>query len=359
MKRILIVLRHDADSKPGGDSNLLQHISRLLPDFQTDLTFGVPSSVDDYEYVISSNLDRPREGYELLKLCKKSSIPLHFMTLHHYSNEAISNYLKNGLYGWKYLVALFSNFNPIKYEQFLWNIRVIISFFKKGKNLRFGNVAKAQKELINRCDYLLVVSKDEHISIKRDFGNIESKVIEFPHILKNDFEFNQKSVKKDLILCPGRVECRKNQLFLLDVAESMPEMKFLFMGKINESDKKFVKKFLKKAKILKNVEISQALEIEEFNSFLFNSNIVLTASWFEVTSLIELQVLSNKKKLVCNSLSYNSSFFENSLVYEHNDIESCRQKILDAKKDNFIVSGNYPSSKGIIEHYTSIISQSE
>ena len=94
MRKILIVLRHDADSKPGGDSNLLEHISKLLPDYQTDIVYGVPLSVVDYEYVISSNLDRPIEGYELLKLCKKSSIPLHFMTLHHCSNNAISNYLK-------------------------------------------------------------------------------------------------------------------------------------------------------------------------------------------------------------------------------------------------------------------------
>ena len=351
MKRVLIVLRHDADSKPGGDSNLLQHISRLLPDCETEVTYGVPLSVANYEYVISSNLDRPIEGYELLKLCKKSSIPLHFMTLHHYSNKAISKYLKNGLYGWKYLIALISNFNPIKYEQFLWNIRVIISYFKNRASLRFGNVAKAQKELINECDCLLVVSQEELNSIKRDFGNIKSKVIEFPHILTNVLDINQTSAKKNLIFCPGRIECRKNQIFLLDVAESLPEIEFLFMGKINKSDKRYVRKFLKKANGLKNVKISPALGVEEFNKFLYNSDIVLTSSWFEVTSLIELQVLRNEQKLVCNALSYNSSFFKNSLVYDHNNLESCRQKIFQASNDNYSVFGNYPTSKGIIDNY--------
>ena len=351
MRKILIVLRHDADSKPGGDSNLLEHISKLLPDYQTDIVYGVPLSVVDYECVISSNLDRPIEGYELLKLCKKSSIPLHFMTLHHCSNNAISNYLKNGIYGWKYLIALLSNFNPIKYEQYLWNLRVMISYFKNGKNLKFGNVAKAQKMLINECDYLLVVSQNELASIERDFGNVKSKVIEFPHVLKNNFDLNSKSAKKNIVFCPGRIECRKNQIFLLDVAKSLPEIEFLFMGSINKSDKRYVRKFLKRANRLKNVKISSALGVEEFNSFLYRSDIVLTSSWFEVTSLIELQVLRNKKKLVCNALSYNSSFFENTLVYDHNNLESCRQKILQASKDDYSVLGNYPSSKGIIDNY--------
>ena len=148
------------------------------------------------------------------------------MTLHHCSNNAISNYLKNGIYGWKYLIALLSNFNPIKYEQYLWNLRVMISYFKNGINLRFGNVARAQKVLINECDYLLVVSQDELASIERDFGNVKSKVIEFPHVLKNNFDLNSKSEKKNLIFCPGRIECRKNQMFLLDVAESLPEIEF-------------------------------------------------------------------------------------------------------------------------------------
>ncbi|MBH83713.1 MAG: hypothetical protein CMP70_03445 [Flavobacteriales bacterium] len=351
MRKVLIVLRHDANSKPGGDSNLLEHISSLLPDCQTDIVHGVPLSVVDYEYVISSNLDRPIEGYELLKLCKKSSTPLHFMTLHHYSNEAISNYLKNGLYGWKYLIALISNFNPIKYEQFLWNLRVIISYFKNGPSLRFGNVVKAQKKLINECDYLLIVSQDELASIKRDFGITKAKIIEFPHVLKNNIDVNSKSAKKNLIFCPGRIECRKNQIFLLDVAESLPEIEFLFMGSINKSDKRYVSKFLKKANGLQNVRISPALGVEEFNSFLNSSDIVLTSSWFEVTSLIELQVLRNKRKLVCNALSYNSSFFKNSLVYDHNNVVSCRQKILQAFNDNYSVFGNYPTSKGIIDNY--------
>ena len=355
-KKVLIVLRHDARNKPGGDSNLLKEISKLLVGFDVHIAYGVPNSVADYDFVMSSNLDRPIEGYDLLKLCNKSSTPLHFMTLHHHSNQAISNYLRKGLFGWKFFIAVISNYNPIKYEQFLWNIRVCLSYLKKSKNLKFGSVANAQKKLIKECKYLLVVSRHELESIKKDVGNIASKVIYMPHVLKNNNSIKNNSIKNNtiqekIIFCPGRIECRKNQLFILEVAENMPEYKFIFMGNVNQSDKSYVKSFFKKANKLKNVDILSALKEDDFNEFLASSNIVLTASWFEVTSLIELQVLRSGNKLVCNSLSYNDSFFTNSLVYKHNDIESCCKKIIEAYEDKFRVYGYYNLSEDIIDSY--------
>ena len=117
----------------------------------------------------------------------------------------------------------------------------------------------------------------------------------------------------------------------------------------------FNKLFLKKISKLKNVKVLPPLSVNDFKSFLLRADIVLTASWFEVTSLLELDVLKRCKKLVCNSASYNSSFFTNSLEYKSNDLYSCIDKINAALKNNYYVEGSYPNDNEIINSYLETI----
>lgn len=355
MDKVLVVLRHDAKEKPGGDAGLLKDIAKALSIFDCTIVIGLPKSVEGYKFVLACNLDRPLEGYELLKLCKKYFIPLHFMALHHSSHKDISNYLQNGLSGWKKIIAFFANYEPVRYEQYLWNMRVIVSFISQKYQLNFGSVAKAQKTLIKESEYLLVVSNEEIQSIEKDIGKISSKTLIMPHILPSDSfkEINGKQNK--IIFCPGRIECRKNQLFILKVAEHFPKNDFIFMGQFNKSDKKFNKLFLKKISKLKNVKVLPPLSVNDFKSFLLRADIVLTASWFEVTSLLELDVLKRRKKLVCNSASYNSSFFTNSLEYKSNDLYSCIDRINAALEDDYYVEGSYPNDNEIINSYLDTI----
>jgi|TARA_B110000908_G_scaffold8787_2_gene10865 hypothetical protein len=355
MNKILIVTRHDALEKPGGDTGLLKDIQRAFSMFDCTMVAGVPKSITGYKFVFACNLDRPIEGHQLLKLCKRDSIPLHFMSLHHSSHFDISNYLKEGLFGWKKIIAFFANYDPVNYEQILWNIRVIVNFISRKHKLKFGSVIKAQRALIQESEYLLVVSKEEVESIETDIGVISSKIIIFPHILPFDPYKKIKDQKNNAIFCPGRIECRKNQLFILMVAEHMPEHNFIFMGPINKSDKRFHKLFIKKSLELKNVKVLPAQSITDFKAFLLHSDVVLTASWFEVTSLVELDVLKRGDKLVCNSSSYNSSFFKNSLEYKANDLHDCISKINSAIKNDYILEGSYPEDNEIINSYLETI----
>ena len=351
MEKVLIVLRHDAREKPGGDTALLTEIYTSLSHFDCTLITGLPKSVAGFKFVIGCNLDRPIEGYELLKLCKSDSVPLHFMTLHHSSHQAMSDYLKYGIVGWKKIIAFFSNYEPIKYEQLLWNIRVTIDKIFRRHDLKYGDIIKAQRALVRESEYLLVVSSDEIRSIEKDIALIASKTIIFPHLLPADTQRTTADKEEKIIFCPGRIECRKNQLFILRVAELMPDLDFVFMGRINKSDKKFYRLFIRKVSKLKNVTVAQPLGVREFRNYLMNADVVLTASCFEVTSLIELDVLKEHRKLVCSSSSYNNSFFTNSLQYEFNSVSSCIEKINCALSGDYSVFGRYPQNSAIIKNY--------
>jgi glycosyltransferase involved in cell wall biosynthesis len=348
-KKILVVMRHDSNYRPGGDTMLLSSLSKYLIDFQCKTVVGVPNSVKDFDYVICANLDRPIEANQLLNICQRDQVPFHLMTLHH-SYAEMSKFLKFGLFGWKRILAIIVRYRPVYYEQCLWFFRVIASYFSRGATLKHGNVRKSQLALLKNSELLLVVSKDELNMIEVDIGIVSCEVAEVPHILEGD---NIKQAeKKRIIFCPGRIESRKNQLFILKVAEHLDNFKFVFMGRLNSSESRYCKIFMKNVNELDNVSYLEPKEISEFRRYLLNSDIVLTASWFEVTSLIELDVLKNGKKLVTCSKSYNHSFFSNPFAFEAHDINECVEVIIKASNiENYKIDGYYPDNDKIIKGY--------
>lgn len=349
MKNILIVLRHDADYRPGGDTVLLTALSKYLFDCNCKITTGLPNDVKGYDFVVCANLDRPVEAYNLLLLCLKDDVPLHLMALHH-SYKELSKFLRSGLFGWKRILSVLARFKPVQYEQYLWTLRVIISFFSKGPLLSFGNVSRAQKALLENCELLLVVSQDELKMIQHDIGKVFCRVVEVPHIIEE--QSSVEIAKKQIVFCPGRIESRKNQLFLLEVAKCLKEYKFVFMGRLNSSEPSYCAKFMDKLSKLDNVTYLEPREINGFREYLLGSNIVLTASWFEVTSLIEIEVLKNKKKLVTCSPSYNHSFFFNPFTFEFNNLNHCVNVLKKAfDEENFELPGDYPENHQITKSY--------
>jgi glycosyltransferase involved in cell wall biosynthesis len=354
-RKILIVLRHDAEAKAGGDVTLMTEFSVSLSDYglDCDLVVGVPDSLHGYSLAICANLDRPIEAARLLEKCSKANVPVQLMTLHH-SHEAVSDFLRFGLSGWKRFIARLAGYDPVSYELYLWYARVLFSFLVKGQSLPFGLVRAAQLKLIDGCHSILVVSPAELNQIERDIGIVRSRVIYLPHIINSaDTNFRFES-KRDVVFCPGRIESRKNQLFLLSVAEVLPNYEFVFMGAPNKSETAYVGDFLKKVSELPNVKFLSPRGLNEFKEYLISADVVLTASWFEVTSLIELEVLACSKKLVTASRSYNDSFFNNSLKFQFNDVESCKNTIIRAVSSSNIdrvVTGEYPSRDDILCSY--------
>ena len=45
MDKVLVVLRHDAKEKPGGDAGLLKDIAKALNIFDCTIVIGLPKSV--------------------------------------------------------------------------------------------------------------------------------------------------------------------------------------------------------------------------------------------------------------------------------------------------------------------------
>jgi glycosyltransferase involved in cell wall biosynthesis len=348
---VLVVLRYDGDIKFGGDVVLLKELANAMHGFEYEVIVGVPASVRDYQLVICANLDRPVEAGFLLAKCKEAGVPLHLMSLHHPARGVV-DFLKHGLFGWKRLIAMLSKYDPVQYEQLLWNLRVVSSMVRAVGAPKFANVRATQKVLLRDSEAILVVSAAEAAAIELDIGPIETRVIEVPHVLASHQHPKHLMIKRDIVFCPGRIEARKNQLFMLSVAESLPEIEFHFMGATSASELGYGRRFRERASKLSNVTLLQSTSSEDFSAYLLSAEVVLTASWFEVTSLIELEVLSKQKKLVTSAISYNDSFFQNPFVYAMNDLNDCKQMILTAfSLQEAGVVGEYPTQEKIIGNY--------
>lgn len=302
MKKILIVTRYDSDSKAGGDLNLMKSFKEVLDEeFYCEMHTGCPSStrIREFDIVLALNFDRPAEAYSCLKKAKKCGVKFVFYSLHH-PDDGVINYLKYGVKGWRKLIAFLAAYNPKRYEFILWFIKVFKNVHLK---LPFSSVRKAQVELMTKSDLVLFVNERERVEVEKSL-NIKMENYRYvPHIIPA-VEVKSQSVKNRVIV-PGRLESRKNQSIVFDIIKDFKDCEFIFVGGVSENDKIYAENVISLINHYSNSKYISEMKLDEFYSFLASADVVFTASWFEVTSLIEIQVLNLGKKLVCSKYSYN------------------------------------------------------
>lgn len=363
-KNVFIHTRYDYPSKKGGDTDLLNSLSNLLKEkYHVEIGNINSRSLNTYDLVISANLDRPVEAYSLLKKCKKSDTKFALYTLHH-PYDGVKEYLRKGTYGKKKVLAYLSSYNPTSYEFLAWLIKVCMHIIRFKKILPISNIKKAQSYLLKNSDYILVTSEKEKKTIEDDIEKISGKVLKLPHILpKKSQDINKKKSIKDknnknlIIICPGRIESRKNQIKVLEASDNFPNITFKFIGAINENESDYYHRFSRQIEKRHNCTHHNHMPINEFNEAIQKSDIIISATWFEVTSLIELNALELRKPLISGKYSYISSFYPNSNNIDPSSSTSItnaiKSEVKNIKKQQDILE--YPSKEYILETLHSII----
>lgn len=304
MKKVLIVTRFDGKQKPGGDINLMKSFKEQIDtDFLCDLVYGVPAlnMLSGYDIILALNLDRPVEGYECLKLAKQANVKFAFYALHH-PDDGVRAFLKHGVKGSRKVLAFLSLFNPKLYEFYLWLIKFILHFKLA---LPLNNIRKSQIKLVTESDLVFFVNENEEAEVKKSLGVNPRNVEYVPHVVSS-VKSDMKTVKGRVIV-PGRLESRKNQIILKDIVSKFKSCEFVFIGGKSNNDSEYGEKVLSFINENNNCVYIPEMKVEDFYNYLGTADVVFSASWFEVTSLIELQTLSLGRKLVCTKYSYNES----------------------------------------------------
>ncbi|MFZ2890857.1 glycosyltransferase [Sulfuricurvum sp.] len=303
MKKILFVQRLDAVNKHGGDHSLLLYYKGLLEKrlgFNCEV-YTNQSILDSYDCLFFFNIDRPMYYYDLIEICINKKTPYVIYTLHH-PEEGILNYLKNGTFGIRKFISFLSNYDPVRYEKYL-------SVLKSLKNLTLKSnydIRKVQEKIILNAKFVFTSSKLEALEIEKDIctGNF----VTLPHYYETKECFLEK--EKNLIVCAGRIESRKNQIVVLKIAKLNPDKKFVFVGNYNDTDKKYVNLFKKIASNINNVEVVSGLNKNEYYQYLCRADIFISLSYFEVVSLVELDAFAAGCKMIIGKYSYITEFID-------------------------------------------------
>lgn len=301
MKKILFVQRPDSEEKNGGDHTLLLYYksvieSKLKIDCQM---YHNGIEIRQFNYVFFFNIDRPVYYSDIVDKCIQYNIPYVIYTLHH-PEKGISTYLKYGTYGIRKLIAIASKNNPIQYEKYL-------SILKNTFNFKFEfsfDLRKIQRKIIANATYVLTSSELESLEIQNDIGKGNFMIL--PHYYEKK-QCHEDKVQ-NLIVCAGRIESRKNQMHVLNIAHLNKDKEFIFIGNFNKTDSKYINKFKKKQKLLSNVKIINGLDKNEYYQYLCKAEVFISLSYFEVISLVELDAFSAGCKMIVGNQSYIKEF---------------------------------------------------
>ncbi len=302
-RKVLVTLRSDGETKVGGDVNLLRTFAdELAEKHSVDTAYGVPSvaTLSGYDVVLTTNLDRPIEPAATMANAKLGGAQCVHYSLHH-PYEGIAAYLRLGVHGARRPLAKLARYSPSRYEQLLWSAHAATSVLRDRRRPAMGRIADAQRRLVAESDRLVVSSPREATMIAADIAPpADFDVVAHP----SDFPRGQRAPIEGRVIVPGRIESRKNQLLVVGLASRFPDLEFLFVGAPLRSDRQYLQRFERAIGDADNCRHVDHLDKDAFYDLLLTAQVVLSASWFEVTSLIELFCAENGIPLAVSRHSY-------------------------------------------------------
>jgi glycosyltransferase involved in cell wall biosynthesis len=296
--RIAYPMRVDAHDKPGGD--LLQVKAYVDAGMSCDLAGAQPYSgeivtnpsadLSQFDIIHLTNLDRPIELWAYYLAARQAAKPIVFSTIHHSYGE-IRRYEREGRGGAIGAVSGFLRFDQL--ELLRGFIRINKYPQLKGATwsvLRRG-VRSTQNTILNGVDRIVVLTAKERRDICADFPQVtHSRFICLPNGYQPDRPdaLGCAAQVRDIDICVvGRIEARKNQLMILSAVEQL-NLSAVFIGKENRNHQAYCQTFRSRLARSSSAHLGN-LSHSEVLGYLNRSRVHVSASWFEVSSLVDLE----------------------------------------------------------------------
>jgi glycosyltransferase involved in cell wall biosynthesis len=296
--RIAYPMRVDVLDKPGGDLIQVQKYiaggrgtfnggnQRFFGQILTD----PEQSLNDFDIVHITNLDRPVDTYAAYRAAKAARKKIVFSTIHH-SYKEIEKYHLLGVGGLRGFLTgtlgfrIFDIAGTIARSQRYPGLRSMLV-----RSLRRG-IAQTQTEMLTGVDRLLVLTMKERMDIERDCpgsAGLHYEVLPNGMAEMSDYATSATSAERDIDICVvGRIEGRKNQVRVLEALE-MLGLSGAFIGAENPYHERYCAAFKEciassRSKYLGSLTHSETMQIMQ------RSRVHVSASWFEVLSLVDIE----------------------------------------------------------------------
>ncbi|HBZ7298433.1 TPA: glycosyltransferase family 4 protein [Klebsiella pneumoniae] len=364
--KICFLTRVDAFDKNGGDTYQLQMYKKYFHQYGHDViintSLNVPNSFDFYILV---NMDRPLEllhYYHILKSRRLLSKTL-FLTIHH-SYQAV-DYFENNIRSGK--MKVLTNFTKSfqqreKIKNLIRGIKYRTLFLPAVRQL-FTDYKKKTQEIINSVGAGILIAEGEKDIIESDFNCVLKRSI----LVKNGVDLKNLSIKRasferdiDILIC-GRIESRKNSLAVARFLAGT-SYKATFVGALNNNDKSYANEFLSIINRSDNLSYLGRVNPDDMPAIYCRSKIHLSASWFEVASLVDLEAYAYGCHVISSVYGHTNSYLKDRAYYLdpknlsslNSILEALNTKEADCEEQFSFISNNFTWEKSYTQLFNGL-----
>lgn len=310
--KIAYPMRVDALESPGGDLlQVQQHIAggaAASPGFNGDVIVDPNADFASYDVVHLTNVNRPAELYHYFKRAKQAGKPVIVSPIHHSYREIerFEREARNGFVGIVSGLLSFSSLEALRCILRCWRYpRLVCPFLK----LMSKGIQKAQTLVLGQANCILILTEKECIDLAHDICRLDArKVIALPNgfdaplVSSHTISTNER----DLDVCiVGRIESRKNQIAILSALNDL-KISGTFIGRENRNHAGYCKEFKRLLAESKSRYLGGLPHTETF-AVMRRAKVHVSASWFEVSSLVDIEAFCAGCRIVS---SRNGGTFE-------------------------------------------------
>ena len=273
---------------------------------RTALSFSPLEDLRTYDLVHLFNVTRIADTYLFYSNAKRQRKKIAISPIYHSFVDMAD------FYSFRYRLPFFHITGYLALKEAYYALRVRSGFSLKS----ITAYTRAVKEVLTGCDIVIPNSSSEVQSIVDELG-ISPRCTVVPNGADMRFrEVAYRNERKNIILCIGRIEPRKNQLAVIDafllIKEKLPEdTKLVFYGAVNTTHMGYVREFRKRVQgNITQISYLGAVAHEEVLAAMDQSRLVVLASFFETTGLVGLEALSGGAGVLITNRGYTKDYFE-------------------------------------------------
>ena len=302
---VAIFVRNDFHEKRGGDNFQIEQYIEDESEFEFKVIRLIDLSgvdLNEFSLFAITNIDRCYEASEFIDhLARRQLLNRTILIPIHHDFSAIKKFYAHKFHGLRP--------SPFLIEK----IKAVVFMRRSGKgglailrHLLFSGYKRSIALALNNCAKVVCIANGEWESIKKDFSisSENRNVAVIRNGAPDHFQLEVPVVLRDIdVLVCGRIEERKNQISIIhSLAES--GIRLVFLGSINKNNKKFATAFLDLVSSFDNVEYVSGCPPHEVAKYYQRAKCHLSASWFEVSSLVDIEAYFSGCSVVSSKAGY-------------------------------------------------------
>ena len=294
--RIAYPMRVDAVDKSGGDVlQVMRYIDegkRLCvggaPLYEGVMITDLHCDFAEFDLIHLTNIDRPVDTYCSFLCAREAGKPVFLSPIHH-SYEEIERFERKGRGGVVGLVSGSLGFRRLEYLRSMHRSLQYPQLAGATMDMMWSGMRNAQQTVLAGVDQILVLTEKEKLDLKRNFGEIpDGKFACLRNGVESNPDDSMVATHRDIDICVvGRIEARKNQIAVLKVVQRMG-LHAVFVGGENQNHRDYCRSF-REMLVDSGSEYRGAVSHEETLRVMCRARLHISASWYEVLSLVDLE----------------------------------------------------------------------